>query len=107
MKDFLPVRCAEVLHHAGLLVRQARLQQGLRQVDLGARAGTSLRTVRRIEAGDVDGISLRDFMMILWVLGISDRAFSGLVTEKAAALGLEPVASKKRVRVRSLKAEDF
>lgn len=107
MKDFLPVQCTEILHSISLLVKQARLDQGLRQIDLSERAGTSPRTVRRIEAGDANGVALGDFLMILWTLGISDRAFGGLSAELTPALKSGETISKKRVRVRSMKEEDF
>ena len=107
MKDFLPVQCTEILHSISLLVKQARLDQGLRQIDLSERAGTSPRTVRRIEAGDANGVALGDFLMILWTLGISDRAFGGLSSELTPALKSGETISKKRVRIRSMKAEDF
>lgn len=106
MSDFFPVQCAEIIQAVGLMVRQARLDQGLRQIDLGERVSASLRTVRRIEAGEADGVSLRDFMMILWALGISDRAFSGLDTDKAYTRSSEEI-SKRRVRVRTIKEGDF
>lgn len=107
MKDFLPVQCAGILHSIALLVKQARLEQGLRQVDLSERAGTSPRTVRRIEAGDANGVALGDLLMILWILGISDRVFHGLRAELAPTLKSEEAITKKRVRIRSTKAQDF
>lgn len=107
MKGFIPVQCTDILHSISLLVKQARLEQGLRQIDLSERAGTSPRTVRRIEAGDANGVALADFLMILWTLGISDRAFRGLGAELTPALKSGETISKKRVRLRSLKAEDF
>ena len=107
MKNLLPVQCAETLHSIALLVKQARLEQSLRQIDLAERARVSLRAVRRIEAGDANGVSLGDFMMTLWVLGISDRAFQGLAAEQPLALRSEATLSTKRVRIRTVKAEDF
>lgn len=107
MKDFLPVQCTDILHSIALLVRQARLEQGLRQIDLSERTGSSPRTVRRIEAGDANGVALGDFLMILWTLGISDRAFRGLSSELTPMLKSEAIIGKKRVRIRSTKAEDF
>ena len=106
MKDFLPVQCSEILHSISLLVKQARLEQGLRQIDLSEKAGSSPRTVRRIEAGNANGVALGDFLMILWTLGISDRAFRGLSAELTPALKSGDTVSKKRVRIRSIKAED-
>lgn len=34
MKAFFPVQCSDTLLRIALLVKQARLQQGVRQVDL-------------------------------------------------------------------------
>jgi len=107
MKDFLPVQCTEIMHSVALLVKQARLEQGLRQIDLSERTGSSSRTVRRIEAGDANGVALGDFLMILWTLGISDRVFRGLSSELTSTLKSEETISKKRVRIRSMKEEDF
>lgn len=107
MKDFLPVQCTDILHNIALLVKQARLEQGLRQIDLSERAGSSPRTVRRIEAGDANGVALGDFLMILWTLGISDRVFRGLSAELTPMLKSGETISKKRVRIRAMKGEEF
>ena len=107
MKDFLPVQCTSILQNIALLVKQARLEQGLRQIDLSERIGASPRTVRHIEAGDAQGVALDDFLRVLWMLGISDRVFEGLKAELPPALKSDAMLSKKRVRIRRTQAEDF
>lgn len=107
MNDFLPVQCRQTLHSMAVLMKQARLAQGLRQIDLSERAGASARTVRRLEAGQADGVALDDFLRILWVLGLSDRMFAGLRELLPPVSPSEADLGKKRVRLKTLKAEDF
>ncbi|GAB7530593.1 helix-turn-helix transcriptional regulator [Pseudomonas sp. 3A(2025)] len=107
MKDYFPVQSSTMLYRVGLLVRQARLRMALRQVDLAQRAGISLRTVRHIEAGKADGVSLRDFMLTLFTVGVSDRVFQALQDDPRFATDELQANSDRRVRLVRSRPEDF
>ncbi|ALU62609.1 helix-turn-helix transcriptional regulator [Pseudomonas syringae pv. aptata] len=107
MKAFFPVQCTDTLLRIALLVKQTRLQQGIRQVDLAERLGISLRTFRRIEAGNAEGVSLRDFMLVVWGLGVSERLFQGLRDDESFSVEQLEAADRKRVRLPRHKPEDF
>ncbi|KGS13736.1 MULTISPECIES: helix-turn-helix domain-containing protein [Pseudomonas syringae group] len=107
MKAFFPVQCTDTLLRIALLVKQARLQQDVRQTDVVERLGISLRTLRRIEAGSADGVSLRDFMLVVWSLGVSERLFQGLRDDESFTVEQLEAADRKRVRLPRNKPEDF
>lgn len=107
MNDFFPVQSASLLYRIALLVKEARLRMGIRQVDLAEQAGISLRTVRHIEAGKTEGVSLRDFMLVLFTVGISDRVFQALLDDPAVDVDLLETNTDKRVRLPRSTAEDF
>ncbi|MBU3058217.1 helix-turn-helix transcriptional regulator [Pseudomonas indica] len=107
MKGFFPVQCTTTLHKIGLLVKEARLRLSIRQVDLAEQADISLRTVRHIEAGNAEGVSLRDFMMALFTLGITDRVFQSLNEDPAFTSRFLDTAGDKRVRLPKSRSEDF
>jgi hypothetical protein len=52
-------------------------------------------------------LSLRDFMMVLFTLGISDRIFQGLNEDPALQVRALEDATHKRVRLPKSRAEDF
>lgn len=107
MKGFFPVQCASVLHRVGLLVKEARLRLGIRQTDLAEQAGISLRAVRHIEAGKTEGVSVRDFMLALFTVGVSDRVFQALKEDPSFAADDLESNSAKRVRLPRSRAEEF
>lgn len=106
-ESFFPVQCTDTLMRIALLVKQARLQQGVRQIDLAERLGITLRTFRRIEAGSSDGVSLRDFMLVVWGLGVSERLFQGLRDDESFSVEQLEAADRKRVRLPRNRPEDF
>ena len=107
MKGFLPVQSTSLLYRVALLVKEARLRMGIRQADLAEQAGISLRAVRHIEAGKAEGVSLRDFMLVLFTVGISDRVFQALMDDPAFDVDFLETNTSKRVRLPRSKAEDF
>lgn len=107
MKSYFPVQCTTALLKVGLLVKEARLRLGIRQIDLAEQASVSLRAIRHIEAGNAEGVSLRDFMMVLFTLGISDRIFQGLNEDPALQVRALEDATHKRVRLPKSRAEGF
>ncbi|WP_409489073.1 helix-turn-helix domain-containing protein [Pseudomonas promysalinigenes] len=107
MKDFFPVQSTSVLYRIGLLMKEARLRMGLRQADLAKLAGISLRAIRHMEGGKAEGVSLRDFMLALFTVGISDRIFQSLIDDPALDLNALEANTSKRVKLPSSNAEDF
>jgi transcriptional regulator with XRE-family HTH domain len=107
MKSFFPVQSTSLLYRIGLLVKEARLRMGIRQADLAELAGISLRAVRHLEGGKAEGVSLRDFMLALFTVGISDRVFQALIDDPAFDLDSLEINTTKRVRVPRNNAEDF
>jgi len=107
MKDFFPVQSTSVLHRIGLLMKEARLRMRMRQADLADLAGISLRTVRHLERGKADGVSLRDFMLALFTVGISDRVFQALIDDPGLDLNSLETNTTKRVKLPRSNAEDF
>lgn len=107
MKDYFPVQSTTQLYRIGLLVKQARLRMAMRQIDLAEKAGVSLRTIRHIEAGKADGVSLRDFMLVLFTVGVSDRVFQALQEDPVFETEELEANSDRRVRLARSRAEDF
>ena len=107
MKDFFPVQSTSVLYRIGLLIKEARLRMGIRQTDLAELAGISLRAVRHLEGGKAEGVSLRDFMLALFTVGISDRVFQALLDDPALDLNSLETNTTKRVKLPRSNAEDF
>ncbi|WP_040259436.1 helix-turn-helix domain-containing protein [Pseudomonas massiliensis] len=107
MKSFFPVQSASLLYRIGLLVKEARLRMGIRQADLAAMAGISLRAVRHLEGGKPEGVSLRDFMLALFTVGVSDRVFQALLDDPALDLDSLETNTTKRVRLPRSNPEDF
>lgn len=107
MKDYFPVQSTTLLYRIGLLVKQARLRMAMRQIDLAEKAGISLRTIRHIEAGKADGVSLRDFMLVLFTVGVSDRVFQALQEDPVFETEELEGNSDRRVRLVRSRAEDF
>ncbi|WP_397453594.1 helix-turn-helix domain-containing protein [Pseudomonas sp. NA-150] len=106
MDEFFPVQCADTLRRIALQVKQARLQQAIRQVDISERLGVSLRAYRLIEKGE-PGVSLRDFMLVLWNLGLSDRIFQSLKEDPSFSTSLEQETASRRVRLAKSSPENF
>ncbi len=88
---------------AGLAIRAVRLQRGLRQIDLAARAGLSRETISRLERGEADGATVRTLRLVSTALGMPpivsvgwrgadiaellDQRHAGLVERIVAVLG--------------------
>lgn len=106
MKKFFPVDCSETLRRIGLLVKAARLNQGIRQVDVITRLGVGEKQLRRIEAGD-PAVNVRDFMLVLWNLGLSDHIFRALKDESISYTEMRNSTAGRRVRLKSSPDEDF
>ncbi|MDG9881970.1 transcriptional regulator [Pseudomonas sp. GD04058] len=106
MNDYFPVDCDATLQRIGLLAKAARLEQGIRQLDVVSRLGVPEKVVRRIERGD-PSVSVRSLMLVLWNLGLMERVFRSLEESQLSFSELKQDTSGRRVRHRRSKAEDF
>ena len=106
MKDYFPVDCSATLYRIGLLVKAARLEQGIRQLDVVSRLGVPEKVVRRIERGD-PSVSTRSLMLVLWNLGLMEKIFRSFEESPISFTALKEDTSGRRVRPRRSRAEDF
>lgn len=106
MKQFFPVDCSDTLRRIGLLVKATRLSQGIRQVDVISRLGVGEKQLRRIESGD-PAVNVRDFMLVLWNLGLSDRIFHTLKDDSISYTEMQNSTAGRRVRLKNSADEDF
>jgi len=106
MERFFPVDCDASLQRIGLLVKTARLEQGVRQLDVVSRLGVTEKMLRRIERGD-PSVSVRSLMLVLWNLGLTDKVFRPLEDASVSFVELKDETSGRRARRRRAKPEDF
>lgn len=106
MSDFFPVDCSDTLRRIGLLVKSRRLEQGIRQIDVIQRLGVSEKKLRRIEVGD-PAVSLREFMLVLWNLGLTEQIFKSLKDGSVSFVEIKEKTTGRRVRRKSSPIEDF
>ncbi|HCN46091.1 MAG TPA: transcriptional regulator [Pseudomonas sp.] len=106
MNDYFPVDCSVTLQRVGLLVKAARLEQGIRQLDVVSRLGVPEKVIRRIERGD-PSVSVKSLMLVLWNLGLMERIFRSFEDSPISFSELKDDTSGRRVRPRRSKAEDF
>lgn len=97
MKDYFPVECASTLQWIGLMMRSARLSQGIRQSDLASRLGVAEKMLRRVERGD-PSVSVRAFMLVLWQLGVTEQIVRSIRATPVSFQALEEKTSGRRVR---------
>lgn len=83
--DTVPARLVEVATSLGRNIAIARKRRRLRLVDVAAMAGTTIPTVRAVEAGNI-GTSIGAYIGVLWALGLDDALIS-IATPEADAEG--------------------
>lgn len=106
MSDYFPVDCSATLERIGLLAKAARLEQGIRQLDVVSRLGVPEKVVRRIERGD-PSVSVKSLMLVLWNLGLMERVFRSFEDSPISFTELKEDTTGRRVRRLRSKAEDF
>ncbi len=88
----VPARVVDVATALGRNIAAARKRRRLRQSDVATMAGTTLPTLRAVEAGNI-GTGFGAYISVLWVLGLEDSLLSiagldsdpeGQVRERAA-----------------------
>lgn len=86
-----------ILKGLGERIARIRLSRNLKQVALAEEAGTSLRSIKRLEAGE--NTSLDTLIRVLNVLGLGDLLFNALPDPNVRPV--ERVARKGRERKRA------
>jgi len=94
--DTLSLSPAELCEAVGRRAKERRLGMGLRQADVAERAGVTLRTIRRLEAG---GGTLEVAARVAFALG-AEREFLGLFPPQDART-LDDVLASDRRRLRA------
>ena len=84
--DGVPARIVDVATTIGRNIAIARKRRRLRLVDLAGMAGTTIPTVRAVEAGNI-GTSIGAYIGVLWALGMEDALVS-VATPEADPEGL-------------------
>ncbi|MFJ4373619.1 helix-turn-helix domain-containing protein [Pseudomonas japonica] len=106
MNEYFPVDCSSALQRIGLLVKSARLEQGVRQLDVVSRLGVPEKVIRRIERGD-PSVSVKSLMLVLWNLGLMENVLRSFEGSPISFSDLQEDTHGRRVRPRRAKAEDF
>ncbi|MEE1923218.1 helix-turn-helix transcriptional regulator [Pseudomonas sp. 148P] len=106
MNEFFPVDCSASLQRMGLLIKSARLEQGVRQLDVVSRLGVPEKVIRRIERGD-PSVSVRSLMLVLWKLGLMERVFYSFEGSSISFSAMKEDTRGRRVRQRRAKVEGF
>ena len=103
----VPARLVDVATVLGQNIAAARKRRRLRQSDVAAMAGTTLPTIRAVEAGKI-GTGIGAYISALWALGLEDSLLAiatldsdpeGQVRERAALRRgrAQPRMSRKRL----------
>ena len=87
----------QVLSEIGARLARLRLDRDLTQSDLAQQAGVGLRTVQRLESGEV-ATQLSGFLRICRVLGLTDRLEALLPEPTASPMALLQQRGKIRQR---------
>ena len=87
------------LARLGLDIRGARLRRGIAIADMATRAGTSPRTITRLEKGD-PGVAIGTLADVLVVLGLAER-LADLVDLRKDDVGLSLVTERQPKRGRT------
>lgn len=106
MNEYFPVDCSASLQRMGLLIKSARLEQGIRQLDVASRLGVPEKVIRRIERGD-PYVSVRSLMLVLWKLGLMERVFCSFEGSPISFLEMKEDIRGRRARKRRVNAESF
>lgn len=67
----------------GAVIRRSREARGLSRRQLSQAAGLSTSYVSKVEAGEVDSLSLRSFSKLAVELGLSSREIFVLIKQEA------------------------
>ena len=105
--DRAPGKVVEAARRLGDHVRTARMRRRLRQTELASRAGITVQTLQRVEAGSL-GTVIGAYLAALWAMGL-DSALGDLASPDTDLEGrtLEAARRGERVRHRRRLDDDF
>jgi len=98
----IPLPVTRSLHRLGLGISLARRRRHLSQQDLAERIGTSVITIRRMEAGH-PGIALQYFVRALQVFGELEK-LNQLLDTSQDSIGLALMNERLPQRIRKSKS---
>ncbi len=98
VKGAIPIPLKRALRKLGQDIRDARRRRRMPVALVAERASMSRVTLGKIEKGD-PGVSLGNYAMTLFVLGLSDR-LADLADVRADAIGLELDGERLPERIR-------
>lgn len=102
-----PGKVVEAARRLGLNIRTARKRRRLRQTELARRAGITVQTLRRVEAGSL-GTGIGAYLATLWAMGLeSDIGALASPDTDAEGRTLEAARRGKRVRLDKRLDDDF
>jgi transcriptional regulator with XRE-family HTH domain len=105
--DVAPGRVVEAARRLGFNIRTARKRRRLRQTELARRAGITVQTLRRVEAGSL-GTGIGAYLAALWAMGLeSDIGALASPDTDAEGRTLEAARRGKRVRPEKRLNDDF
>ncbi|MGL5632425.1 MAG: helix-turn-helix domain-containing protein [Azovibrio sp.] len=96
MLDFGLASEREIRQELTQRLRSQRLGQGLTQAELAERAGISLPTLRRLEAGQ--GATLENFLRVIMGLGLVDELVQLFLLKPRSIAQMEKAAGQPRQR---------
>jgi hypothetical protein len=99
-----PIPVARALRKLGSDLKDARRRRRIPAAIAAARASISRTTLVKIEKGD-PGVAMRNYAMVLFVMGMTDR-LSDLADPRSDAVGLQLEEEHLPQRIRSAKAKN-
>ena len=105
--DAAPTKVVDAGKRLGAHIRTARKRRRMRQEDLAIKAGMTVQTLRRVEAGSL-GTGLGAYVAALWAMGLAGQLAS-LAAPDTDLEGqtLEAARRGERVRATKVLSSDF
>jgi len=105
--DAAPTKVVDAGKRLGAHIRTARKRRRMRQEDLASKAGMTVQTLRRVEAGSL-GTGLGAYIAALWAMGLAAQLAS-LAAPNTDLEGqtLEAARRGERVRATKVLSSDF
>ena len=101
----IPKECVSQIISLGENIKKARIIRKLRQKDIAKQVAISVKTYRKIEAGDPT-VSVGLYLSTLYMLELN-KEFSNLATNDKIGEALERRARSKRIKIKQNKELDF
>jgi len=101
----IPKECVTQIIALGENIKKARLSRKLRQEDIAKQVVISVKTYRKIEAGD-PSVSVGLYLSTLYMLELN-KEFSNLAANDKIGEALDRRAMPKRIKIKQNKELDF